>query len=32
MLTVPPSTLMTLIKLGSRIVRLATLGRTKGDK
>lgn len=30
MLTVPPSTLMTLIKLGSKVVNLVTLGRGKG--
>lgn len=32
MMTVPPSTLMALIKLGTRVVRLATLGRSKGEK
>lgn len=31
MLAVPPSTLMTLIKLGSRVVNLVTLGRGKGE-
>jgi DNA-binding transcriptional regulator GbsR (MarR family) len=32
MLTVPPSTLMRLIKLGSRVVSLVNFGRGKGDK
>ncbi len=31
MLTVPPSTLMRLIKLGARVVNLLSLGRGKGD-
>jgi len=31
MLTVSPSTLMRLIKLGSRVVNLLNLGRGKGD-
>jgi len=30
MLTVPPSTLMKLIKLGSRVVNLLALGRSRG--
>jgi DNA-binding transcriptional regulator GbsR (MarR family) len=32
MLTVPPSTLMALIKLGTRVVTLLRLGRAKGEK
>jgi DNA-binding transcriptional regulator GbsR (MarR family) len=32
MLTVPPSTLMTLIKLGTRVVTLLKLGRGKGEQ
>jgi DNA-binding transcriptional regulator GbsR (MarR family) len=32
MLTVPPSTLMSLIKLGSRVVNMLGMGRPKSDK
>jgi DNA-binding transcriptional regulator GbsR (MarR family) len=32
MMTVPPATIMTLIKLGSRVVTLLNLGRGKSDK
>lgn len=32
MLTVPPSTLMALIKLGARVVKLASLGRQRNEK
>ncbi len=32
MITVPPSTLMALIKLGTRVVTLLRLGRGKGEK
>jgi hypothetical protein len=32
MLTVPPSTLMALIKLGTRVVTLLRLGRGKGEQ